>query len=311
MTKNCPRPPADSPAFSAHKSSGHRYATEGHGLGAPSRLRSPCRVRLYGAAESGRVVEALPSDHGNIPDECVMFGSVWRLCFCGQWHTSRKPTRVQQCGINSASVLSFPATLRLACPRETCKTSRLSLDLLRHEFHWRPESSCTTVARHETLREVAAHREHRWGCVEEATENKTERLREATSHNQPTMQRRTTDPHKEDKPLEDLKIRPFLRLTPSLKIVPLDIQTKRSEHRIEREQNCEPDANHSSTYAARRDDSDGAAIVWSLRHRRLPLRQRYQGRAVSYRWTSQYASLTICKNLACVDVVFTPAARET
>ena len=39
-------------------------------------------------------------------------------------------------------------------------------DLLRY---WRPESSCTTVALHETLHEVAAHREHRWDCVEEAT----------------------------------------------------------------------------------------------------------------------------------------------
>ena len=33
--QNCPRPLADSPAFSARKSSGHRYATEGHGLGTP------------------------------------------------------------------------------------------------------------------------------------------------------------------------------------------------------------------------------------------------------------------------------------
>ena len=299
MTKNCPRPPADSPAFSAHKSSGHRYATEGHGLGAPSRLRSPCRVRLYGAAESGRVVEALPSDHGNIPDECVMFGSVWRLCFCGQCHTSRKPTRVQQCGINSASVLSFPATLRLAYPRETCKTSRLSLDLLRHEFHWRPESSCTTVARHETLREVDAHREHRWGCVEEATENKTERLREATSHNQPTMQRRTTDPHKEDKPLEDLKNPSIFASHTELKNSTLghSNQEKQREHHIQRQHSCEPHVKHSGRCAARMNNRRGDTC-----NRRLSLRQRYQGRAVSYRWTSQYVSLTISKNLACVDV---------
>ena len=114
---------------------------------------------------------------------------------------------MQQCELNSASVLSFPATLRLACSRPICKTSRLSLDLLRYDFHWRPKSSCTTVALHERLREAAAHREHRWDCVEEATEKKKERLREATSHNQPTIPHRT-DPHKEGKSLEDVEICP-------------------------------------------------------------------------------------------------------
>ena len=178
-----------------------------HGSRTP---RTPCRVRLYGAAESGRVVEALPIDHGNILDKCVMFGSVWRLCSCGQWHANRKPTRVHQCRLNAASALSFPTTLRLACSHPTWKTSRMSL--------------CATsfiVAQIPPVRPsrcVAAHREHRWDCVEEAAEHqkKKERLREAASHNQSTVQRRTADPHKEDKPMEDLRIHPTIQATTEL-----------------------------------------------------------------------------------------------
>ena len=103
----------------------------------------------------------------------VMFGSVWRLCSCGQWHANRKPTRVQQCKLNTASTLSFPTTLWLACSRPTCKTSRLSL--------------CATsfvgaqIPPVRPSRCVAAHREHRWDCVEEATENTKKKKNGATA----------------------------------------------------------------------------------------------------------------------------------
>ena len=169
---------------------------------------------LSSAAHAGFVLMApqkaavSSSDNGNILDKCEIFGSVWRLCLCGQWHTSRKPTRVQQCNLNAASALSFLTTLRLACSRLICKTSRLSLDLLRFEFH-------TPVAPSSCMR-----RSLKWPRIESIvgiaskkrpkTIRRTERLREATSHNQPTIQHRTADPHKEDKPLEDLEIRPTI-----------------------------------------------------------------------------------------------------
>ena len=160
------------------------------------RRKRPCR-------------RSLPIDRGNILDKCVMFGSVWRLCSCGQWHANRKPTRVQQCqpqrGIGSELPDNSAVGLLTSNLQDLAVVAgpvALRVSLAPKFLPVRP-SRC-----------VAAHREHRWYCVDEATEKptkkKTERLREAASDTRSTVQRRTADTHKEDKPMEDLRINPTI-----------------------------------------------------------------------------------------------------
>ena len=91
---NCPRPPADSPAFSARKSSGHRYATEGHGLGTP--LAHPVFQPEHSAGSCSR--GALHTPH-----------TTMRIASCSCVHACPRPTK---CGRPLGSEMAVRADER-------------------------------------------------------------------------------------------------------------------------------------------------------------------------------------------------------